>query len=98
MGTSQYVMIGSFGAGLIGVILAIFWKGIGEVIGGLVNVGLGGLIFVALASEGIPSFNAENVLVGLVLALPVVVVGALYIACGWIALAQRARHAPALPA
>lgn len=71
----KYVILGLIG---VGVLVAIFWTGIGEVIGGLACVG-GAVVFVAIYPW-----------LGL-LAAPFALVGLLFIVCGGYSLA-RERH------
>ncbi|HEX5157872.1 MAG TPA: hypothetical protein VFW17_11715 [Ktedonobacterales bacterium] len=75
-----WVLYGLLGVGLL---VLIFWKGIGEVVGGLVLVGIAAWLFVAGRFD----------LNGLVLFGPLALGGVLFIACGWYALAQRSRRA-----
>lgn len=76
----QYLLWGVLGVGLI---LALFWKGIGEAIGGLALIG--GAVWVA--ANGGFEFGAITA------ATPFALAGALFIACGWYRLAQRNRRA-----
>ncbi len=75
--TGKYVSLGLIG---VGVIVAIFWTGIGEVIGGLACMG-GTAVLVAIYPW-----------LGL-LAAPFALVGVLFIVCGWYALARDRRVA-----
>ena len=75
----QYVIWGLLGVGLV---LAILWKGIGEVVGGLALVaGAVGMAF--NGGGGIMALEAAALF-----ALP----GLLFIACGWYTLAQGWPH------
>lgn len=71
------------GAIIVGLLLAIFWTGIGEVVGGLALVGGA----VAIAFQGGLETGA------LTAGAPFALVGVLFIACGWYTQAQRSRRA-----
>lgn len=75
-----WVVYGVLGLGLLAL---IFWEGIGEVIGGLVAVGIAAWLFVAGHFDlgGLPFFGSLALL------------GLLLIACGWYALAHRGHRA-----
>ncbi len=72
-----------------GLLLAIFWKGMGEVIGGLVIIGADVGLLVALAMYG------TGPVVVLILSA---IVSLVFIACGWYTLAHRHPHATPLVA
>jgi hypothetical protein len=78
----QWVIIGAIG---VGVLLASFWQGIGEVVGGLILVSAGiGHVFLYLP----PGLGA------LAVASPFLIAGLLFIACGWYVLTQARHPAP----
>ena len=74
----QYLILGLIG---VGVLVAIFWPGIGEVIGGLACVGSATAVI------------AIYPWLGLLAAAPFALVGLLFIICGWYALARERRVA-----
>lgn len=77
----QWVTLSVLGVGLV---LAIPWKGIGEIIGGLLLVGAGtGMGFLYLPPQ------MGELMAGAVFAVP----GLLFIACGWYTLAHHQPHA-----
>ncbi len=69
----------SLGVIVVGVAVAVFWKGLGEVVGGLALVGVG--IWAAISSGTGP----RPIISAVVYALA----GLLFIACGWYTLAHR---------
>lgn len=76
------------GAAGVGLLVAIYWKGIGELIGGLVVLGAVAVFVVNGA------LNVGLQLGALTAIAPFALVGSLFVACGWYALAQRLHHAP----
>lgn len=72
----QWVTLGVLGAGLI---LAIFWTGIGEIIGGLALLGAG----IGMGFRYLPPQTGE-LAAGAIFAVP----GVLFIVCGWYMLAH----------
>lgn len=85
---SQFMLAGIAGVTGVGLLVAIFWKGIGELIGGLVILGAG-VVFVVNGA-----LNVGLQLGALTAIAPFALVGALFVACGWYTLAQRSHHAP----
>ncbi len=73
----------TYGVIAAGILLATFWIGIGEVVGGLVVVG-GAAVWFVLYGTGQWG--------GLAAAAPFLLDGGLFIACGWYALAHRRLH------
>ncbi len=72
----------------IGLVVALFWKGIGEVAGGLALV-IGAVWIIIMGGLQLGAFTA---------AAPFALVGALFIACGWYTIAHhqpRTRHVTA---
>jgi hypothetical protein len=74
----------SLGLIVVGVAVAFFWRGIGEVVGGLALVGSG--IWSVFSGGAGP----RPMVTGVIYALA----GVLFVACGWYSLAQRRHHAP----
>ncbi len=68
-----------WGVIIVGLLVALFWRRIGEIIGGLALIG-GWIWFAAYGGWG-----------ALVIAAPLASAGVLFIACGWYTLTQR-RH------
>ncbi len=78
---TQFVIWGLLGVGLV---VAIAWKGIGEVVGGLAIIG---------GAVGMV-FDANWGIVPLVASVAFAAPGLLFIACGWYTLAKARHHAP----
>ena len=74
----------TWGLMFAGILIAVFWKGIGELAGGLATIVGAALTF---AFVSIPNWGSLAVL------SPFLIAGLLFIACGWYTLAQRSRHA-----
>ncbi len=75
----------TWGLMAVGLLVAAFWVGIGEVAGGLTTVVGAVLTFTFVSTPNLGS---------LVLLLPFALIGVLFIACGWYTLAHRQLHAP----
>lgn len=85
-GSSMYPTVGWWALlGIMGVALAvaIFWTGIGELIGGVILAGVGVYVVV----------NSGFQLGGFAAAALPMLAGLLFIVCGWYTVAQRSRRA-----
>ncbi len=90
VGPGQWVVSAITGAGVVLALLgSFFWKGLSEVVGGLLLVGVGAWIGFQYWPLEIGELGG-----GAFFAAP----GALFIACGWYTLAHRSRHATPTPA
>ncbi len=83
--TVQVVVWGLYG---IGLVAAVFWKGIGEIVGGLLLFG-GAVVFIV---AGVLEFGLQ--LGALTAVAPFAAPGLLFIVCGWYTLAKARHHAP----
>lgn len=71
----------TWGVVFVGILVAAFWKGIGEVVGGLVTV-----VGAVLTFAFVPNLGSLAVLA------PFIIVGLVFIACSWYTQAQRSRR------
>ncbi len=79
----------TWGLMFVGILIAAFWEALGEAIGGSVTV-TGAILTFAFVS--VSNWGSLAVLA------PFIIVGLMFIACGWYTLAQRSRHAMPTPA
>ena len=85
--SSIFFLLVSLGVIAIGLVAAFVWKGIGEIVGGLLLLGYP-IWFVLQSGYGI-----EPISIGAVVgAGPFVLSGLLFIACGWYTLAHSHPH------
>lgn len=76
----------TYGVIAVGILVAAFWLGVGEVIGGLAGV-VGAVAWYVL-------FGTTRGLGALAAAVPFLLVGLLFLVCGWYTLAEARHHAP----
>lgn len=73
------------GVAIVGLVAAIVWMGVGEIVGGLALIGAG----LWFAANGGFEFGAFT------FAAPILLPGLLFIACGWYTLAHGRHRTPA---